>query len=87
MKEFIIAYDICDEKRLRKIAKYLERRAMRIQFSLYFISNCSKSTLMQMMKKIKEIIDIENDDVRVYEIDVLKSIYINKEDDLKYLVL
>ena len=32
---FVISYDISDDKRLRKAAKILEKEAMRFQYSVY----------------------------------------------------
>ena len=44
---FLIAYDIKDNKRLRKIAKYTENKALRIQLSLYLLENIIKEKRKQ----------------------------------------
>jgi CRISPR-associated endonuclease Cas2 len=39
---FVIAYDIKDDKRLRKIAKFMEKEAIRIQLSVFFLRELQK---------------------------------------------
>ena len=68
MHEFIIAYDITDEKRLKKIAKLLEKIGVRIEYSLFFVK-ANKDEIIEIALKISEIIDREIDDVRIYEIE------------------
>jgi CRISPR-associated protein Cas2 len=67
-KDYLIAYDITEAKRLRKIAKYLEREAFRIQKSLYLLSSVSKKELSVIISNIEKLIDAECDDVRIYGI-------------------
>jgi len=82
--KFLISYDIKDDKRLRKIAKYLENRALRIQFSIYILENPKKNEFKDMIKKLKELMEDE-DDIRIYKIDNEKTIEINS--DIKYLII
>jgi len=65
---FIISYDISDKKRLRKVAKILEKEAMRFQYSLYIYYNVSDFQLKKLLQQIVNIIDEDNDDLRVYKI-------------------
>jgi len=82
--KFLISYDIKDDKRLRKIAKYLENRALRIQFSIYILENPKKNEFKDMILKLKELMEDE-DDIRIYKIDNEKTIEINS--DIKYLII
>ena len=82
---FIIAYDICDEKRLRVIAKFMERNSLRIQFSVYFVE-CSKKEIKNIIDKIVELID-EEDDVRIYRVDMKKSLFLQSSEDVKKLII
>ena len=34
---FVITYDISDNKRLRKVALFLEKNAIRIEYSVFFV--------------------------------------------------
>lgn len=65
---FIISYDISDDKRLRKIAKILEKQAIRIQFSIFYYPKATKQELHNLLEKILQIYDPKQDDIRVYNI-------------------
>jgi len=79
---FLIAYDISDKKRLSKVAKILEQKAMRIQKSLYFYQTNNSDKLKNLVKIINENISNE-DDVRIYKIDINSSLAINSAINLK----
>ena len=80
---FIIAYDISSIKRLRKMAKLLESVAIRVQFSIFLYSNATKDELKNLCSKIMEIINVNSDDVRIYKIDIERSIHLKSGIDLK----
>jgi len=65
---FIICYDISDEKRLAKIAKITEKEAFRIQRSIYLYPDATIDELSRLVKKIIDKIDRNKDDVRIYKI-------------------
>ena len=67
-KDYIVSYDIANKKRLAKLAKALEKSAMRIQYSVFLLSSVSKYELLSIIDIINEIINIEADDVRIYTI-------------------
>ncbi|MEO1959002.1 MAG: CRISPR-associated endonuclease Cas2 [Nautiliaceae bacterium] len=48
----VIAYDITDEKRLKKVAKYLESCGIRIQKSVFEVDMSVRE-----VKKIKELLE------------------------------
>jgi CRISPR-associated endonuclease Cas2 len=68
MKDYIISYDISNYKRLAKLARNLEKHAMRIQKSVFLLSSVSKKELFGIIDMINAIIDLEVDDVRIYTI-------------------
>ena len=68
MKDYIISYDIAHYKRLAKLARNLEKHAMRIQKSIFLLSSVSKNELLDIIDMINGIIDMEADDVRIYTI-------------------
>ena len=84
--DFIIAYDIRDDKRLRKMAKLLENEALRVQFSVFYIK-CDKKKLFEIIDKIKKIIDEEEDDVRIYKINLSKTLFLQKSQSVKKLIV
>lgn len=75
--DFLICYDISDEKRLRKIAKILEKVSIRIQKSVFFYKSASKKSLKNLLVDLNNLIDQEDDDVRIYQIDIYKSMHFN----------
>ncbi len=76
--DFVIAYDIADTKRLPKVAKCLEKYAFRLQKSVFFYPKASRNDIKVLAKLLKEIIDETEDDIRIYTVDVGKSITLNK---------
>lgn len=86
--DFLVTYDITSKKRLSKLAKLLEKNAFRIQHSIFLYDDVSKIELTILINAILKIIDEEFDDVRIYKIDISKSIHIGSGVDLSnpYLV-
>jgi len=66
---FVISYDISDDKRLRKAAKILEKEAMRFQYSVYIYYDATDFQLKKLLEKLLKVIDEDKDDLRVYKID------------------
>ncbi len=66
--DFIIAYDIADAKRLKKIAKLIEKDALRIQYSIYFYHDSTQEEVTKLLEKVSKIYDEKKDDIRVYKI-------------------
>jgi CRISPR-associated endonuclease Cas2 len=83
---FVIAYDIKDDKRLRKIAKFMEKEAIRIQLSVFFLREATKDDILKIVKKSKEIMENE-DDFRIYKVDMKYSLIFDSNEELKGMVL
>jgi len=83
---FVIAYDIKDDKRLRKIAKFMEKEAIRIQLSVFFLREATKDDILKIVKKSKEIMEDE-DDFRIYKVDMKYSLIFDSNKELKGMVL
>jgi len=75
-KDYLICYDISTvevddikgTKRLSQVAKYLEKNAFRIQYSIFLLQNASQKDIDKMIVDLKDIISINKDDIRVYTI-------------------
>ena len=65
-QDYIISYDISDHKRLARLARRLEKKAMRIQKSVFLFSSVSRQQLLDIIELINAVIDEEADDVRIY---------------------
>jgi CRISPR-associated protein Cas2 len=66
--DFVLSYDISDPKRLKKIAKIVERKALRIQYSIYVLFDTTKDDVTRLLDNILNIYDEKTDDIRVYKI-------------------
>ena len=64
----LICYDIADARRLRQLAKELDKTAIRIQYSVFFMPSASQEELFDIMETVDEIIDHVEDDVRIYTV-------------------
>lgn len=82
--DFVIGYDVSSPKRLRQLAKLLESESIRIQYSLFFYPKQDQKALKCLVEKIVEIIDPEEDDVRIYRVDIARSMHLNSGVDLRY---
>jgi CRISPR-associated protein Cas2 len=69
----IISYDIRDEKRIRKVAKYLEGVSIRLQYSVFMLVNPKKEELQKIILEVIKLIEKE-DSVKVYKFDINKAI-------------
>lgn len=66
--DYIISYDIADHKRLGKLARRLEKIAVRIQYSVFYLPKANEEQLFGIIRTIDDIIDMLEDDVRIYTI-------------------
>ena len=82
--DFLIGYDISSAKRLRRVATLLESKAIRIQLSLFFYPKQTKESVEDLVEKIMEVIEPDEDDVRIYRVDLVRSLGLGGAVDLKY---
>jgi CRISPR-associated protein Cas2 len=64
---YVIAYDICQPKRLTHVAKILENYGHRIQKSVFEVE-LNKSVYKEMKSKIESVINPDEDGVKYYPI-------------------
>jgi len=85
MKKFnaLICYDIADNKRLAKVAKNLEKVSIRIQKSIFYYIEATTDDIKEIVEILNEIIDKEEDDVRIYKVDKNTSIHLKHAINLK----
>ncbi len=65
MRKWIVAYDIPDDKRRRKVALLLENYGDRVQFSVFEILTDGQD-LDGLLKKLRDLLEDEEDSVRLY---------------------
>jgi len=68
----LVAYDIADAKRLRKVAKILKQNGLRVQNSTFELK-VSTAEMENIKKMIEEIIDMDEDKVFIYTISSKKK--------------
>lgn len=64
-RHFLIMYDICDPKRLKNVAKWLENFACRLQLSV-FEAEFDDETLRKVRNGLSKIIDDGEDSVYIF---------------------
>ena len=62
MDSYLVAYDICDPKRLRKVAQTCEDFGLRRQYSV-FLCRLSATNFVRLKTRLYDIIDLEEDKV------------------------
>jgi len=62
MDTYLVAYDICDPKRLHKVAKTCEDFGFRRQYSV-FLCRLSAADLVRLKSRLYDIIDLNEDQV------------------------
>lgn len=63
----VVAYDVCSNRRRRKVAKALEAALVRVQYSV-FEGEVPASVLAVAVKSAAEWLDLETDSLRVYRL-------------------
>jgi len=81
--DFLVCYDMADTKRLRKVAKVLERESIRIQKSQFFYLGATQEDIVDLVDELNTIIDKDKDDIRIYKVDKLSSIHLKSGVNLK----
>ncbi|RMF21205.1 MAG: CRISPR-associated endonuclease Cas2 [Deltaproteobacteria bacterium] len=70
---YLIAYDITDPKRLRRIHRFMRRRAIPLQYSV-FIASLTPGRLDELLLGAGRLIDELHDDVRCYALPTVTEV-------------
>ncbi len=66
-RRFLIAYDICDPKRLRQVCKTMEEYGERLQYSV-FICDLSRSELTHARAQVERQMNLGEDSVVIVDL-------------------
>jgi CRISPR-associated protein Cas2 len=64
---YVIGYDISDDKRRKKVSDLLEGYGVRVNYSLFEVK-ITKTNLKKLLLKLLDIVDKKEDSVRFYHI-------------------
>ena len=64
---FLLAYDIAEPKRLRRVAKLTEMYGTRVQRSV-FECTLSQTEMISLLHEVKALIERKEDKVQVYQL-------------------
>ncbi len=64
---YVIGYDIPDDRRRYKVARFLEQVGTRVQYSV-FEAYLGPATLEKLRSKLEGVLEIELDQVRFYRL-------------------
>lgn len=62
---YLVCYDIKDEKRLTRVFRFLKQNGVHIQYSVFYC-RLTWEELLKLKARLKEIINEKNDDIRIY---------------------
>ena len=65
MDTYLVAYDICDPKRLRKVAKICEDFGMRRQYSV-FLCRLAAVDVVRLKSRLYDVINLDRDQVCLF---------------------
>ena len=66
-RHFVIAFDVCDNRRRRQLTKLLLNYSYRVQYSVFEMCTQSEDIKKFLEEKIRKIVDEETDSVIIYE--------------------
>ncbi|MFN4149171.1 MAG: CRISPR-associated endonuclease Cas2, partial [Rhodocyclaceae bacterium] len=65
MTDYLICYDISHPKRLGRVFRFLKKRALPLQYSVFLFSGDDRQ-LMHCLEAVARLIDPAEDDLRAY---------------------
>ncbi len=67
MRTYVVAYDIRDARRWRRVYACLKRRGVRLQYSVFLVRS-GKVGMDRILAQLSDVIDPRRDDVRIYPV-------------------
>ncbi len=64
---YVIAYDIENDKRRKKVADILEGYGVRVNYSVFEV-DLPQSKILKLLSEIKKVVSLKKDSVRFYHI-------------------
>ena len=64
---YLIAYDICHPRRLRRVARFLERRGLHCQKSVFLV-HAELETVMRLLDELAALLNVREDCVQAWKL-------------------
>jgi len=64
---YLVCYDIRDDKRLRRVFGFTKKQGLHIQYSV-FLCRFTWPELQRFKARLSELIDRKQDDIRIYSL-------------------
>jgi len=64
---WLVCYDIAEPGRLQRVARHMERRGIRLQYSVFAVVS-DRLGIAMLRRELEERIDCRHDDVRLYPV-------------------
>ncbi|MGB7983287.1 MAG: CRISPR-associated endonuclease Cas2 [Candidatus Nanopelagicales bacterium] len=65
---YVVAYDVADDDRRERLSLMLTGYGPRVQMSVFEVEVSTKTGLRELKKRIREVVDRQEDQVRIYPI-------------------
>ena len=62
---YVVCYDIRDERRLARVYRFMRQRGLHIQYSVFYC-RLSWNDLVELKESLRNMIDGREDDLRIY---------------------
>lgn len=66
-RAWLVTYDIADPRRLSRLHRFLKKRAVPVQYSVFLFEG-SGAQIGRLMQQIEQLIRPDQDDVRAYQL-------------------
>jgi len=72
---YLVCYDIADERRLAKVYDFMKGRGIHLQYSVFYCSFTWRE-LLEIKEQISSLINGDEDDVRIYPLPSGGKVYV-----------
>jgi len=72
---YLVCYDIREPSRLSRVYKLMKGKGLHIQYSVF---HCSMTwmDLLELKERLKQLLDVDKDDVRIYPLPSEKKVVV-----------
>jgi CRISPR-associated protein Cas2 len=63
--DWLVAYDICDRRRLQRVHKRMRRHATAIEYSVFWLTG-TQGERLKCLQEVVPLMDLAGDDLRMY---------------------